>query len=338
MSIHTHTHTHTLLVIVKPSEVVPETGALLVKTLQEVLPKNVIQIVQGDGKVGAQLVNHPNVNMIAMTGSSTTGNKILQNAIGGNSKGKSNKSNSIKKVILEMGGKDKMIVMNDADLAKAAKDGVEYSLCNTGQVCCSIERIYVAESAYTKFQTLVRQYAKDYIVGNGLDTNTKVGPLVSIIQRDHVAKQVNDAISKGAKVLHVSDIPKTTKSEGGDDGNDEDKTNGDTNTKEEEKKEKKKKQQIQHEPSFYPVTVLADITDDMLLFTEETFGPIIAMTKFDGSEKEAIRLANNTEYGLASCIYTQDLQKAKRIATRIDVGQVGINCYSLDGMDIHCPW
>lgn len=278
-------------VIIKPSEVVPETGALLVRTFQTILPVGVLQIAQGDGFVGSQLVSNEGVHMIAMTGSSATGKKILATA-----------ASQMKRVVLEMGGKDPMIVFQDADLEKAARDSVAYSLCNTGQVCCSIERIYVAESVYERFQELAKKYAAEYKVGNGMDKENKVGPLVSALQRDIVKEQVDDAIAKGAKVLYTSSMPENT--------------NG----------------------TFYPVTVLANVTQEMKVLYEETFGPVVAMTKFDGSEEQAVRLANNSEYGLGSCVYTQDLKKAERIAEKIGAGQVGINCYALDNMDVNCPW
>eukprot|EP00536_Pseudo-nitzschia_multiseries_P008568 jgi/Psemu1/241326/estExt_Genewise1.C_2190023 len=280
-------------VIVKPSEVVPETGALMVKTLQKVLPPGVIQLAQGSGSVGAALVAHPGIDLVAMTGSSATGKKILEAA-----------APQLKRVILEMGGKDPMIVCADADLEKAAKDAVMYSLSNTGQVCCSVERIYVADSIYDEFQDLAKVAALDYKVGNGMDAANLVGPMVSNTQKDQVHSQVEDALSKGAKLLHRSEIPES------------DNENG----------------------SFYPVTVLADVDETMELFTKETFGPVVAIAKFDGTEEEAVRLANDTEYGLGSSVYTKDAEKANRIAALIDAGQVGINCYPLESMGVQCPW
>jgi acyl-CoA reductase-like NAD-dependent aldehyde dehydrogenase len=178
-------------VIVKPSEVVPETGALLVQTMQRYLPSGVLQLAQGAGEVGAALVNHPDISMVAMTGSSATGRKILEAA-----------APQLKRVILEMGGKDPMIVLADADLEKAAKEAVMYSLCNSGQVCCSVERIYVAEEVYDKFQALCAKAATEYKVGNGMDPSSRVGPLVSHLQKEQVKQHVEDAIAKGAKILH----------------------------------------------------------------------------------------------------------------------------------------
>lgn len=279
-------------VIVKPSEVVPESGALLVETMQKVLPDGVIQMAQGDGSVGAALVAHPGIDLVSMTGSSATGKKILEAA-----------APQLKRVVLEMGGKDPMVVCADADLEKAARDAVAYSLMNTGQVCCSIERIYVAEDVYDKFLELSSNAAKKYKVGNGMDPENKIGPMVSVMQKNLVHEQVEDAIAKGAKILHKSEVP------GSDSGG-----------------------------SFYPVTVVADVDHTMELFTKETFGPVVAVGKFDGTEEEAVRLANDTEYGLGGSVYTKDSEKGARIASLIDAGQVGINCYPIMQMAIQCPW
>lgn len=236
-------------VIVKPSEVAPETGKLVVETLASVLPAGVLQVVQGDGAVGAKLVEHKDVSLIAMTGSSATGKKIAQTA-----------AQSLKRVVLELGGKDPMIVFADADLDAAAKDAVAYSLDNTGQVCCSIERIYVAESIFSEFEALVAKYAADYKVGNGLETDVTVGPMVSQMQKQHVADQVQDALSKGAKLVHQGTVPENAPPEA----------------------------------SFYPVTVLSQVTETMNMYRDETFGPVVSLTPFDGSEETAVRLANDT--------------------------------------------
>ncbi|GKY95875.1 hypothetical protein MPSEU_000548100 [Mayamaea pseudoterrestris] len=278
-------------VLVKPSEVTPETGALVVQALASVLPEGVLQLAQGDGSVGARLVSSPRVDMIAMTGSSETGKKILETA-----------APSMKRFVLELGGKDPMIVFEDADLDKAAHDAVKYSLSNAGQVCCSVERIFVADKVYNEMQEKVAALAADYKVGSGKDPSTMVGPLVSDTQRNKVQEHVDDAVSKGAKLLFQSETPSDL--------------NG----------------------SFYPVTVLADVQDGMKTYREETFGPLVCLTPYDGSETEAIRLANDTEFGLAASVYSLDLDKAERVASQIHAGQVGINCYSLENMDVACPW
>jgi len=278
------------VVIVKPSEVAPLSGQQAVEALAACLPDGVVQVAQGDGDIGAMLVNHPAIRMVAMTGSSATGKKIMSNA-----------SAQLKRVILELGGKDPMVVFADADLDTAAQDAVAFSLDNTGQVCCSIERIYVAEEIQKEFTEKVTELAKDYKVGNGLDESVKVGPMVSTMQRDVVQQHVQDAVDKGASLNYQGPIP-------------------------------------EGKGNFFPVTVLSNVKEDMKIYREETFGPIVSIISFDGTENEAIRLANDTEYGLASSVYTKDMEKAERVGNAIEAGQVGINCYSLCNMDVGCPW
>lgn len=278
-------------VVVKPSEVTPETGAMVVEALSSVLPPSVLQLAQGDGAVGSEIVSHPLVSMIAMTGSSATGKKILQACAS---------SPTIKRLVLELGGKDPMVVFEDADLEQAASDAVAYSLSNAGQVCCSIERVYVAQSIYEDFCKRVVEFAETYKVGDGSDPTVKVGPMVSSVQRDIVKEQVKDALEKGAELLYKS--PSVA---GG---------------------------------TFHPITVLSGVTNDMKIYREETFGPVVSLIPFDGTESTAICLANESQYGLASSVYTLDLAKAERVANSIHAGQVGINCYSIENMDVGCPW
>ena len=277
-------------VIVKPSEVSPLCGDLVCQALSGALPDGVLQVVQGDGNVGEQLVTSDGVHMVAMTGSSATGKKIMEGC-----------AKKLKRLVLELGGKDPMIVFADADLEKAANDAVQNSLFNAGQVCCSVERVYVEESVKPLFEEKVVELAKSWKVGNPIDDSIKMGPMVSKTQMMIVKEQVAKAVSSGAKMLYESEVP-----QGG--GN------------------------------FYPVTVLSDLSQEMSIQRNETFGPVVSIAAFDGSEKEAIRLSNDTEYGLASYVYTCDLNKGARVARKIRSGQVGINCYSLTCAQSKCPW
>lgn len=280
-------------VIVKPSEVAPETGAIVVNALANALPPGVLQLAQGDGVVGEALVKHDKTSMIAMTGSSATGRKILSNA-----------ANSMKRVVLELGGKDPMIVFKDCDIEKSVKDACTYSLSNTGQVCCSIERIYVEEAIYEQFQTKTKEYVSaNFKVGNGKDPEVNIGPMVSKTQCNIVKEQIKDAVAKGAKLLYQSDIPTTNEN-----------------------------------ATYHPVTLISDVTPNMDMYYQETFGPVIMLLPFSGTEADAIKLANDTEYGLGSAVYTTDTDKATRVASAIDAGQVGINCYAMDHMETRCPW
>lgn len=277
-------------VIVKPSEVTPLTGALYCSALASALPEGVLQVVQGDGKVGEQLTGSEDVNMVAMTGSTATGKRIMEKC-----------ATNLKRLILELGGKDPLVVFADADLDKAASDAVANSVFNAGQVCCAVERIYVEKSVQSDFEQKVVELAKQQKVGIPTDEGVTMGPMVSQMQLKNVKDQVDDSVEKGAKILYTSEIPKN----GG---------------------------------NFYPVQVVSDLKQDMLIQTAETFGPVVAISTFDGSEAEAIKLANDTEYGLASYVYSGDLEKAARVARKIRSGQVGINCYSLVAAQPKCPW
>jgi acyl-CoA reductase-like NAD-dependent aldehyde dehydrogenase len=134
-----------------------------------------------------------------------------------------------------------------------------------------------------------------------MNNDVKMGPMVSKAQMEIVKEQVTKAVDSGAQVLYESEIPKNR-------GN------------------------------FYPITVLSGLQQDMAIQKSETFGPVVSLSTFDGSEKEAIRLANDSEYGLASYVYTNDLQKGSRVARKIRSGQVGINCYSMACAQSKCPW
>lgn len=178
-------------VVVKPSEVTPLTGKCVLEALQSVLPPGVAELVQGDGAVGERLVSHPAVSMVAMTGSSATGRRIM-NAC----------SDTLKRVVLELGGKDPMIVYADADMDKAADDAVKWSFYNCGQVCCGIERIYVEEPAKAQFEAKVLEKAAAWVAGDGgADPEAKLGPMVSSMQRDIVRQHVDQAIAGGARQL-----------------------------------------------------------------------------------------------------------------------------------------
>lgn len=281
-------------VVVKPSEVTPLTGALTVETLASVLPEGVLQLAQGDGGVGSQLVSHPATAMVAMTGSSATGRQILRQG-----------APAMQRFVLELGGNDPMVVFADCDLEKTVQDAVTYSLQNAGQVCCSVERVLVEESIYSEFVELVVDMASSqHRVGNGANPDTTVGPLVSMVQLQKVQEQVNDALDRGARLAYQSTIPAVQDHGAG---------------------------------FFFPITVLADVTDSMQIYRSETFGPVISISSF-GTEQQAVTMANDTEYGLMASVYTTDHEKALRVANQIQAGQVGLNCYALNSMDVSCPW
>jgi acyl-CoA reductase-like NAD-dependent aldehyde dehydrogenase len=279
-------------VILKPSEVVPLVGALVGGALAAALPADVFQLVQGDGAVGAALVQ-ADVQMVAMTGSSATGKKIMAACAPG-----------LKRLVLELGGKDPMVVFADADLELAAADAVTFSLFNCGQVCCSVERVYVAAAVKPRFEALCAEAARAYVAADGFDAAARIGPMVSRLQLEAVQAQVDAAVAGGARVLAQAPIQPGAHAGG----------------------------------NWFPATVLTDVALGAPIHRVETFGPLVVLSEFDGSEGAAIACANDSEYGLAAYVYTQDLAKAQRVALRIKAGQVGINAWSLAKAPMKCPW
>ena len=274
-------------VVFKPSELVPLVGAKLAELIQRLVPAGVLELVQGDGSVGAALVASE-VDMIGFVGSRETGMRIMQSA-----------SSGLKRLVLELGGKDPLVVMEDADLEAAADCAVRHSLRNSGQVCCSVERVYVAAPIAEEFERLVVERAKEWTCGDGSLEGTKLGPMVSELQRSKVAAQVDEALTGGARLAYRGEVPAGA-------------------------------------GYYYPATVLADVDEGLRISREETFGPVVSLTVFSGSEEEGVALANATPYGLGANVYTQDAERGLRMASRIHAGQVGVNQYlgSAPGL----PW
>lgn len=274
-------------VVFKPSEHVPLTGALIAEELGRDLPDGVLELVQGPGDVGARLVA-ADVDMIGFVGSRATGQRIMQAA-----------GQGLKRLVLELGGKDPLVVFSDADLDAAADCAVRNSLRNAGQVCCSIERVYVADEVADVFEAKVLERAKAWKHGDGRHGDVDMGPMVSDEQRQKVHAQVRDAADKGSRLLLGGEMPTG---------------NG----------------------YYYPATVVADLSPDAEMSTEETFGPVVSLQRFDGTDEDAIRLANDTPYGLGANVYTGDTQRGRRVALGIKSGQVGVNRY-LAG-SAKAPW
>jgi acyl-CoA reductase-like NAD-dependent aldehyde dehydrogenase len=265
-------------VVFKPSELVPLVGAALAELLGTYLPEGVLQCLQGGGDVGRRLTQAP-VDMIGFVGSRATGAAIMAAA-----------APQLKRLVLELGGKDPLLVFADADLELAAECAVRHSLRNAGQVCCSVERIYVAEAVAERFEASVLAKAREWRPGNGFVAGTRLGPLASAQQRQRVAQQIDEAVARGARLLL-----------GG---------------------------RVLPGPGFYfAPTVITAVPADASLATEETFGPVIHLERFDGSEARAIELANAGVYGLGANVYTGDVERGLRVARAIHSGQVGVNRY-----------
>lgn len=238
-------------VVLKPSEETPLSGQAYADALIPGLPEGVLQVVHGADEQGKALVA-ADVDLIAFTGSREVGKHILREASG-----------SLKRVILELGGKDPMIVLEDADLDAAADFAAWNSFRNAGQVCVSTERIFVPESVAPAFEALLVERARAMRTGDGLDPETAIGPMVNARQRDHVVGQLRAAASAGAQVLAGSVEPRG---------------------------------------AWIEPTVLTGVRDDMAIATEETFGPVACVTRVESAD-EAVRLANGTRFGLGAVVF-----------------------------------
>jgi acyl-CoA reductase-like NAD-dependent aldehyde dehydrogenase len=263
-------------VILKPSEETPLTSLLMAEMLRECdMPPDVFQVATGRGETGAALVDE--VDMIMFTGSTATGRKVMAKA-----------AETLTPVALELGGKDPMIVLSDADLERAANAAVFYSMQNGGQTCISIERAYVEAPVYDEFVAKVTEKARALRQGvPGQPGTVDVGAITFPKQLDIIEDHVNDAIAHGARAV----VGGHRKEGAG---------------------------------QFFEPTVLVDVTPDMKAMREETFGPTLPIMKVADAE-EAIRLANDSPYGLAASVFTKDVKRGEEIARRVESGAVCVN-------------
>lgn len=258
-------------VVFKPSEETPLVAHRFVELLNRVLPPTVLQIVHGNGLQGRALVES-DVNLIAFTGSQAVGKDIMARAAGG-----------VKRLVMELGGNDPMIVLADADIPAAARFAVASSFENAGQMCTATERIYVDERIADAFEAQVTAMASRYQTGPWDRTGVNIGPIVNKKQHEQVVRHIRDAETKGARVLL-----------------------GGSN----------------QSPPFIEPTVIADMTRDMIMEQEETFGPVVAMSRFNTVD-EAIDRANDSSYGLGAVVFGK--KDAHAVADQLEAGMVGIN-------------
>ena len=258
-------------VILKPSEETPLIAQAFFGELQKHLPEGVLTILHGDRETGKALVEG-DIQMIAFTGSKAAGQDIMVRA-----------ASKVKRLVMELGGKDPMIVMRDANLEQAARFAVAGSFENSGQMCTSIERIYVDERIADKFEQRVTEIANMYQIGPWDMPNVNIGPIINATQHGKIVEQLKDAQQKGATFL-LGDIEQPER--------------------------------------YIRPTVITGMTPEMKLETEETFGPVVAISRYSDIE-DAIERANNSEYGLGAVVFGN--QGANEVADELDAGMVGIN-------------
>jgi acyl-CoA reductase-like NAD-dependent aldehyde dehydrogenase len=277
-------------VILKPREVTPLSSLLMAEMMDECgLPEAVFQVATGDGQTGAALI--ANVDCLMFTGSTRTGKAVMKAA-----------ADALIPCYLELGGKDPMIVCADANIERAANAAAFYSMNNAGQVCISVERVYVEEPVYDEFVERVtdnvRKLRQGVPTGPG---SVDVGAVIFPPQLDIVEDHVRDAVQKGARVLAGGHV--NPGSGGG---------------------------------RFYEPTVLVDVDHSMRCMTEETFGPTLPIMKV-GDVEEGLRLANECEYGLQASVWTDDVTKGEQLARRLQSGVVCVNDAQINYTALNLP-
>jgi acyl-CoA reductase-like NAD-dependent aldehyde dehydrogenase len=279
-------------VVVKPSELTPLTGAWVERVFAEAgAPEGLVRVVQGAGAVGEALVRAPGVGKIVFTGSVEVG-RLVATACG----------ELLRPVTLELGGKDPMLVLSDADVGRAAAGAAWGSFSNCGQVCSGVERIYVAEERLDEFVEALTARAERLRIGHGAAAEVDLGPLVSERQRAKVEDLVADARERGAEAVTGGARP-----------------------------------EVGLPGWFYAPTVLVGTRDEARIEREEVFGPVVTVRPF-GDEDEAVRLANASPFALGASVWTRDVERARRLARRLEAGSVWTNDHAYSYGACQASW
>jgi betaine-aldehyde dehydrogenase len=276
--------------VFKPSEVTPLCALKIAEILVEAgLPKGAYNVVQGYGDVGAALVSHNDVEKVSLTGSVATGAKVYAAAAAG-----------VRHVTMELGGKSPLIVFDDADVEDAVGGAMLGNFYSSGQVCSNGTRVFVQSNIREKFLERLVERTKAIRIGDPLDEETQMGPLVSTAQRDKVLGYMKQGVEEGAALLTGGGEAKLQGFEGG---------------------------------CFVEPTIFADVKDDMAIAREEIFGPVMCVLDFT-DEDEVIERANGTDFGLSAGVFTRDLTRAHRVIARLEAGSCWINTYNLAPVEV----
>lgn len=269
-------------VVLRPSREAPLSSIELFKIFDEAgLPEGVVNLVIGNSSdIVGELMSSETVRKISFTGSTEVGKKLIRQS-----------ADTVKRVSMELGGHAPFIVFEDADIDLAIEGAIISKFASTGQQCVCTNRIYVHDSIYDTFARRFADKVSSMRVGDGLDENTQLGPLVNQDGVDKAHEHVTDAAEKGAAILCGGKVLIENEYRNG---------------------------------YFYSPTVLAEVTEEMKITHEETFGPVAPLIRFH-SEEEVIEKANNIEYGLASYFYTNDISRVHRVSEKLEYGMVGVN-------------
>jgi betaine-aldehyde dehydrogenase len=273
-------------VILKPSSLTPLTALELARIVKGAgLPAGVVNVVNGQGcGIGQLLCSDKRVDMISFTGSNAVGRQVINYA-----------SQNCKKMIMELGGKSASIVLKGADLELAVNGSLCSIFLNQGQMCTAMSRILIEDDIYEQFVADFVEKAKRIKLGDGMDYETQMGPLISREQRDCVLKFVEKGQKEGAKLLSGGRIPSDPKLKNG---------------------------------FFFEPAIFGEVKPRMSVFQEEIFGPVVCLSRFSGID-EAITLANDSDFALAAAVWSQDAKTAQDIASKINAGTVWVNTYGM---------
>ena len=277
--------------VVKPAEQTPLTAMRLAELIAEAgVPEGVVNVVTGGPETGAGIAEHPGIDKVSFTGSTEVGRSIVRAAAG-----------NLKRVSLELGGKNPVIVFADAPLEDAVSGVLQGGLLNSGQVCAAYSRIYVERSASEEFAEAAAGAASSMKLGPGIDPDTQLGPLVSFEHRESVEGYIRAGVDEGAKLLGGGERPDGDLADG----------------------------------AFLTPAVFNEVDDGMTIATEEIFGPVICVMPFDDVD-EVVNRANATDYGLGASIWTRDITRAHGLAQAVSAGNVWVNMPN--PLDAAAPW
>ena len=262
-------------VVIKPSEVTPLTGELFADLARKAdLPEDLVQVVHGAGDVGSALIDAP-VDVLSFTGSTRVGKLVAARA-----------AERLTPVVLELGGNDAMVVLEDADLSQAARAALWGGMLNGGQACTAVERVYVVDAVYDDFMSELQSRFDTVAAGTG--DKREIGPVIHAPQLDIVQAHVEDAVSKGARVVRGGRRAETPTG------------------------------------IYYEPTLMVDVDHSMLITQDETFGPVLPVIRVQ-DEDEALALANDSRFGLHGSVWTKDRARGARFASQMNSGTVAVN-------------
>lgn len=268
-------------VVIKPGEQAPLSVMRMVEIANEVLPPGVLNCVTGL-EAGVALTSHPLVERITFTGATSTGRRVLESA-----------AKNVTYATMELGGKNCLLVLHDADLTVAVDVALEGMFYNNGEACTSTSRILVHDSVYEEFKRRFVAATEKLVVGDGLDPNTDIGPMVDARQMERVLGYIDIALKEGARIVMQGRIPQDPRYRDG---------------------------------YWVAPTILEGVTAGMTVAQEEIFGPVACLMRFT-DEADAIRIANGTQFGLTAVMVTRDEARAWKIAQKLEAGMIFINNY-----------